>query len=343
MASFDELHLSDREYQIMSDEAVRDRLDKLNDSVEEVTEAIEDFRDVYIKENTGRKTNVEVIDKKATNDAIMRVKEYNSSYIGDISLATDIYNAQQLGMKLRQLEIELKGGSVAFESGMFLDSSGDINIGKISINPKEIIRGTIRRLNEETFFRPVATGTGIVTLDSSFKFITLLKVPSETRIVLEKGLYLASIGKFEFKTTKNFNVGYALFSDKNLLQTDVRGKGIIALELPVHESELVKREVTPDNPYMVNGDYVLMWSGNLKRTVKPMSKMFGSLASGAGLVEEYTGTGTVFTAPTLGYYKSLAKEMKDTGFGEERTEALEEQAQQGKRDVPFLSKLFLRH
>lgn len=282
-----------------------------------------------------------ITEQKGTTDAIMRVKEYTSSYVGDLSLATDIYHAQQLGMKLRQLEIELRGGTVAFDSGQFLESTGQITVGKASLNPMELIRGAVRKMNDETFFRPTMSGNGTVTLDSSFKFITLFPVPDTSKLVLEKGIYLASIGDFEFKTTKNLNPGYMLLSAKGVFQTDVRGKGVLALELPVHRSELVEREVTPNNPLMVNGDYVLIWSGNLKRTVKPAGKLFGSLTGGMGLVEEYSGTGKVWIAPTLGYYKNLAKDMAGTDLGGERNEDVRGN-QQGKRKTTWWNNFWVQ-
>lgn len=282
-----------------------------------------------------------VTEQKGTKDAVMRVKEYDSSYVGDLSLATDIYHAQQLGMKLRQLEVQLKGGTVAFDSGQFLESTGKLEIGRASLNPMELIRGVIRKMNDETFFRPTISGSGTVTLDSSFKFITLFPVEERSRVVLEKGIYLASIGDFEFKTTKNLNPGYLIFSDKGMFQTDVRGVGVIALELPVHRSELVEREVTPDNPLLVNGNYVLIWSGNLKRTVKPAGSLFGSLASGVGLVEEYTGTGKVWIAPTLGYYRELAKDLEGDELGGDRHEEIRG-TQKGKRENTWWQTIFTR-
>ena len=278
---------------------------------------------------------------KGTQDAVMRVKEFDSSYVGDLSLATNIFHAQKLGMKLRQLEIKLKGGTVAFDSGQFLESTGNVQIGRMTMNPMEWVRGVIRKMNDETFFRPTITGNGIVTLDSSFKFITLFPVAEKSRIVLEKGIYLASIGEFEFKTTKNFNPGYMIFSGKEIFQTDVRGMGVLALELPVHRSELVEREVTPDSPLMINGNYVLMWSGNLKRSVKPAGKLFGSLSSGVGIVEEYSGTGKVWYAPTLGYFKNIANDLKGTNDPNDRHNNLNE-VDVGKRKTSWWQNIFTR-
>lgn len=313
-------------------------IDELRQMKEELQEINGTVSETLKKEE---KQGFVITETKGTKDAVMRVKEFDSSYVGDLSLATDIYHAQRLGMKLRQLEIKLKGGMVAFDSGQFLESTGDVNIGQMSMNPMEWVRGVIRKMNDETFFRPTIQGNGIVTLDSSFKFITLFPVPDKSRIVLEKGIYLASIGEFEFRTTKNFNPGYMVFSGKEIFQTDVRGSGVLALELPVHRSELVERDVTPESPLMINGNYVLMWSGNLKRSVRPAGKIFGSLSSGAGIVEEYSGTGKVWYAPTLGYFKNIASDLKGSTESSDRHNGLNE-SEHGKMKTSWWDKIFAR-
>ncbi|PGT90047.1 AIM24 family protein [Bacillus thuringiensis] len=257
-------------------------------------------------ENCGLLTHASLKDVRLT------VKEFDSSYVGDIRYATDIYHAQKLGMKLRRLEIELAGGEVVFDGGMFQSSSGNVQFGRIKMNPMELFRGAVRRANDESFFRPSVKGHGKVHLESSFRFIGILPIETPTKVVLDKGLYLASAGQFEFKTTTNLNVSYMMFAKKGMFQTDVRGRGFIALELPVPPSELEMHRVQPNRPFRVDGDYVLYWVGNLSRSVKPSSSIFGSLVNGEGLVEEYAGDGYVVTAPTIGYYKTLTTGKEET-------------------------------
>lgn len=327
---------------IRNTNAVLKRIDKVNGTIEKFIDTYEDHQKK--EEDKGYK----VIQSIPIMDAVMEVREYNSSYVGDINLAMGIKSAQDLGMKLRQLVVELKGGTLAYESNQFLASEGKLELGKVKLAPKDILQGAVRKMNDETFFRPTLTGHGIVTLDSSFKFLHLMKIKKPTRIVLEKGIYLASVGAFDFKTTANMNLGYMMFSGKNIVQTDVRGAGILALELPVAFNELQEVRVTYDNPLKVNGDYVLMWAGDLDRKVATAGKILGSITSGTGLVETYTcrsedREGIVWLAPTLGYYKQLAKDMEGKGYGEDRTEAIEEDTQAGKNRLSFLQRLFLRH
>lgn len=266
---------------------------------------IEELRDQRSKEQSNRRQ----VDTSLINNVRFNVYEYDSSYIGDLRYTTAVYHAQQLGMRLRSLEIELQDGEVTVESGMFQSSEGQIELSQ-SFSPMHMIGGIVRRMNKETFFRPEFKGTGRVRLESNFKFVKLLKVPRKTRLVLEKGIYLASAGKWKYKTAKNFNVGMMFFSNKAILQTELAGSGLVALELPVHPTELVEHVVTEGNPFRVNGEYVLYWAGNLKRKIHPARKLLGNLASGRGIVEEYTGRGFVYTAPTLGFYSHIANELQ---------------------------------
>lgn len=284
------------------------------EEMKRIEKGIQQFREVYTNvkqhELEEQRKSFHIIDQLGVKDAIMTVKEFDTAFIGDINMADKINHAQQLGMRLRQVEVQLRGGSVVFEGGQFMYSTGALEQGKIDISPREVFQGAVRKLNGETFFRPSLTGTGTVVLDGSFNFITLFPIKTPSRIVLEKGVYLASIGNFEFRTTKNLQAGYMFLSDKALIQTDVRGTGVLALELPVPMNSLIEYEVTPNEPFRVDGNYVLMWSGNLKKNVVPANGLFGSLTSGTGLVEEYTGTGKVWVAPMLDYYNLLRENQE---------------------------------
>lgn len=327
----------------MSEIILQDMVEKTAEVVhytKQLTNITNDLRTDLNEYHTPKEMGGHVIQRIGTKDAMMIVKEFDSTYVGDITHATHVYHAQKLGMKLRQLTIELNGGSVAYESGQFLASSGNVKDGKVSLTPFEMMRGVVRKMNDETFFRPTLTGQGQVILESSLKFITLLPIKTDTKIVMEKGIYLASIGQFEFKVTKNLNPSYMMFSEKSIFQTDARGKGVLALELPVHINEIEIIKVTPENPVLVNGNYVLLWSGSLKREVGITGSVMGSVTSGKGLVERYTGTGEVWLATTLGYYKEIASNLNGKGMNSTRTESIRDGSQDGKREPSFLQKLF---
>lgn len=323
---------------------MEDLINKVGEGTHEsklVKEELRKLRREYYETNKVKAKGYQVISTYSLNDASLSVVEYDSTYVGDISKATDMYHAQKMGMKLRQLRVSLTGGSVAFDSGQFLEGIGNFEYGKQDLSLRELFGGAIRKLNDETFFRPSVKGYGELTLDSSFKFITLLPVEKPSKIVMEKGIYLASIGNFTFQVTKNLNPSYMLFSEKSIFQTDARGTGVIALELPVHINEIIEREVTPDKPLMVNGDYVLLRTGSLKRVVKPAGSVIGSLTSGTGLVEEYSGTGKVWVASTLGYHRTISESLAGTGEGASKNHAIREGVDEGKNNPSLLQKIFL--
>lgn len=296
----------------------------------------------YLEEQEGKQNVIErrqTVDQHQIAGVRFNVIQYNSSYVGDMELATNIYHAQKLGMKLRSLEVELNNGSVVMESGMFQSSEGEVVLHQ-KVTPMHLIGGIVRKMNKETFFRPEFGGTGIVRLESNFKFIHLIKVDRPTRLVLEKGIYLASAGDWKYTTAKNFNVGMMIFSDKNILQTELRGTGLVALELPLHPSELIKHTVTKTRPFKVSGEYVLYWSGNLSRKINPAKRLLGNMASGRGIVEEYTGEGYVYTAPTLGFYNDIATNL--AGKTTSNVNTIGEGVDHGKKRRSFLEVIGLR-
>lgn len=302
---------------------------KIEKSLGRIETSISDLKDLNGK---GKKDKKREIDSMQIDGVRFRVIEYNSSYVGDLGVATDIYHAQKMGMKLRSLEVDLNQGAVTMESDMFQSSEGEVELEQ-KLNPMHMLKGLVRKMNDESFFRPEFVGTGIVRLRSDFKFVQLIHVPKNTRLVLEKGIYLASAGEWKEATAKNFNVGMVVFSEKSLLQTELRGRGLVALELPVHPTELIKHVVTPDRPFKVSGEHVLYWAGNLKRKINPAKKLLGNMASGRGVVEEYTidkGEGYVYTAPTMGYYSKLAEGME--GKNTSNTDPIREDTDLGKHD-----------
>lgn len=308
----------------------------VNNSLAEMNLILNQISDVKSNKKVNKK---QVIDKAQIAGVRFEVVEYDSSYVGDLRLATDIYHAQKMGMRLRSLIVELNQGRVTMESGMFQSSEGDVKL-KQSFSVKHMVTGIIRKMNEESFFRPEFGGTGRVTLESNFKFIQLLTVKRATRLVLEKGIYLASAGDWRYKTAKNFHPGMVVFTEKSILQTELEGAGLVALELPVHPTELTKHTVSQGRPFRVSGEHVLYWTGNLRRVVNPARKLLGNMASGRGIVEEYTGEGYVYTAPTLGYYNQIAEELHGNNTG--NTDTIGEGADMGKRSSSFWEKIGIR-
>lgn len=286
-----------------------------------------------------------IVDEKKVGGTIFRIREFDSTFMGDIHESPGIYFAQELGGRLRRLEVSLSDTSVAFDGGSFQSSCGQVEFGKLKLSAGDMLKGIIRKQNSESFFQPVVYGNGEVQMRSSLKFLQVIQLKSPTKVVLEKGLYLASSTglpdeDFRFGVNSTLNISSLTFSKKNAFQLSLIGQGLIALELPVHPEELERHRVTPNNPYKVNGDYVLYSVGNIKRTVQKSSTIFGTFATGAGLVEVYEGNGEVITAPTLGYYGAISSELEGKELSTTASERLSD-TDTGKHKKGGLSGLFL--
>ena len=256
------------------------------------------------------KRHSRVIAEEALKDIRIKVIEKDITFTGgNIPLAQDIYYAQQLGLKLRHVEADLNGGSLALDGDKYRSSSGDVKFSHISLGGKNLIQGLIRKNNHDDFFWPALTGYGTAQMKDTVRYIHMVRCVNPRRFVLENGIYLASAGNFQFGVQADMKLRSMMLSQKNMLQTSIEGQGILLLELPVPPSELEYCKVQPGRPVRVNGQQVLYREGNVKRDVRLASTVFGSVASGAGFVEEYTGEGMVVLAPTLDLFEVLAKDL----------------------------------
>ena len=95
------------------------------------------------------------------------------------------------------------------------------------------------------------------------------------------------------------SISSAALGNEGLFNTCLAGKGIVALESPVPEEELVCVQL--DNDVLkVDGSFAVAWSRELDFTVERTTKtLIGSAASGEGLVNVYRGTGKVLLAPIM--------------------------------------------
>lgn len=252
----------------------------------------------------------ELLAEEKLRDISVRIYEKPISFSGsNIPLAQDIYYAQRLGLKLRYIQADLNGGQLVFDGDKFRSSTGQLKFSRINLGFTDMLKGFIRRNNEESFFLPSINGVGNLQLKDTIKYLTMVKCVDNRKFILEQGVYASSAGQFKFGVHADTKLGSIAFSGKNMLQTTVEGKGILILELPVPPSELVMLRVTPDRPVRVNEQEVIYREGNVKRNKKLSSGLFGSMASGTGFVEEYTGDGYVVLAPSMSLMDIITKDL----------------------------------
>ena len=93
------------------------------------------------------------------------------------------------------------------------------------------------------------------------------------------------------------NVSSLILGGEGIWNTMLAGYGLVALESPVPADELIVVDLE-DDIIKLDGSMAVAWSSTLKFTVeKTTSTLVGSLASGEGFVNVYTGTGRVLIAP----------------------------------------------
>ena len=124
-------------------------------------------------------------------------------------------------------------------------------------------------------------------------------------IIADKGLFYCCESSVAVSVQTMKNLSSAIAGGEGLFQTKVSGSGFCVFEMPVPENELVEFELQ-NEMVQVDGNFTLFRQGHIDFTVEKSSKsIFGSVASGEGLLQTFRGTGKVIIAPTLPVYEKL--------------------------------------
>ncbi len=213
--------------------------------------------------------------------------------------ASTLFFCDKMGVRKRQVAVELKKTSVTVSSGAMQWFTGNIE-SKTGIKSAGDLLGKMVKgsVTGESAIKPEYTGEGLLVLEPTYKFILLEEVENwKGGLVLEDGLFLACDGTVEQKINRRSNISSALAGGQGLFNLALNGKGVAVLESPVPREELV--EVSLENDTIkIDGNYAIAWSGSLEFTVERSSKsLIGSAANGEGLVNVYRGTGKILMAP----------------------------------------------
>ncbi|ETI91687.1 MAG: HTH DNA-binding protein [Clostridium butyricum DORA_1] len=249
------------------------------------------------------------------NDSIFQILEYeNLEGATDVESAFGLNIIRESGIKLKQIRIALENSSVILEPGALSYMKGNIKIssktGGVLGFGKKLISS---KLTGETVFKPTYSGTGEIFLEPSFGNFALIELEDD-EIIVDEGLFFACESSVEVGVTIQRNLSAALLGDETLCQTKISGSGIVALEIPVPESEIFKC-ILIDDTLKVDGNFAILRTGNIEFTVEKSSKsIVGSVTSGEGLVNVYRGSGEVWLVPT----KSVYSDLKSKGLNEMR-------------------------
>ncbi|WP_249862621.1 AIM24 family protein [Paenibacillus konkukensis] len=223
----------------------------------------------------------------------------------DIGSSEMLYFLQQSGSRLKQVKITLQNSSVLLESGALHFMKGRIdvqnNAGGVGGMLKKFISSG---LTGESMFKPVYSGSGDIYLEPSFGHYLLVELHDE-ELVADKGMFYACEASVSVGVERMKNLSSAIAGGEGLFQTKLSGSGLCVLSSPVPDHEIVKIKLNNEK-LQVDGNFALLRKGNIQYSVEKSSKsIFGSLTSGEGLLQTFTGTGEVWVAPTQSVYEQL--------------------------------------
>lgn len=231
-------------------------------------------------------------------------------------LSVSAFNAQtqyfmsKMDVRRRQVTAELSGAnSVIVQAGAMQWMAGAVNatsgIKGVGDLLGKLVKGAVTK---ESAVKPEYSGTGLLVLEPTYKFILLQEVSSwGTGMTVEDGMFLACDGTVSHSITARSNISSAIAGGEGLFNLTLSGRGVAVLESNVPTEELVEIELNNDE-LKIDGNLAVCWSSSLKFTVERSTKsLAGSAVSGEGFVNVYRGTGKVLmcpVAPTDSLYSS---------------------------------------
>lgn len=223
----------------------------------------------------------------------------------DIGSAVGLFYMKEAHIKLKQVRILLNNSSVKLEAGALHFLKGNIEMdskmgGMLGLGKKLFTS----KVTGETVFKPIYRGSGEIYLEPSFGHYDIIKLNNE-EIIVDDGLFYACEDSIEIGAAMQKNLSSAMLGNEGLFQTRIKGRGIVVLELPVPEDEIMKYTLNNET-LKVDGNFAILRKGNIEFTVEKSSKsLIGSATSGEGFLNVFRGTGEVWLAPTQSIYRNL--------------------------------------
>lgn len=219
----------------------------------------------------------------------------------ELQLPNHFY-AQKSGIRLKQIRIKLNNGTIMMEAGALHFMKGNISaenpLGGASIFKK--LASSV--LTKEKAFKPIYTGQGEIYLEPSFGHYLLYQLKDE-EIIVDKGMFYCCDSTVKVGVAAQKNISSTAKGGEGFFQTKLSGTGIAVLTSPVPKDEIIKFQLENER-LQVDGNFAILRSGNIQFTVTKSTKsIIGSMTSGEGLLQTFTGTGQVWIAPTQYLYQ----------------------------------------
>ncbi|MEI6059762.1 MAG: AIM24 family protein [Bacteroidota bacterium] len=198
---------------------------------------------------------------------------------------------------LKFLKAEFDNSAVRYESGGMYYMQGDLELEANLPSAGGFLKAMVTR---ESVVKPVISGSGTVWFEPSFGNFTIMDLHGEEWI-LDKGVYFASEMGIEIGSYTNKSIS-GFFSGEGFFQTKVSGSGkvVILSNGPLETVELANGKL------VVDGSFAVARQASVQLSVAKANKgIFGSVISGEGIVNTFTGTGKVLIAPATNKYITM--------------------------------------
>lgn len=227
------------------------------------------------------------------------VIEYQKDLSVMPSDAAVAYYSAAMNVRKRQVICDLSKANITLQAGAMQWMVGNVNATTGIKGVGDLFGKAVRgKVTGESAIKPEYTGDGVLVLEPTYRHLLLLDLKDwNESIVLDDGLFLACDSRLKHKAVMRSNVSSAVAGNEGLFNLGIKGSGVLCLECPCPQEELV--EISLDNDVLkIDGNMAIAWSGTLDFTVERSGKsLIGSAASGEGLVNVYRGTGKVLLSP----------------------------------------------
>lgn len=250
-----------------------------------------------VKTNAFQSTEVREITQNQGNFMVM---EYKKDISVSPATAETAYFMSKMGFRKKQVVCRLNGNNgIILQAGAMQITTGDVQIATNITGAGDFLKKMVgSKVTGETAVKPRYTGTGLVYLEPTYKYIILQDLAMwNGAMTIEDGMFLACDDSIQMKVVARSNISSAVLGGEGLFNTSLYGHGIAVLESRVPQEELLIYDLENDC-VKIDGNMAVAWSSSLQFTVERSTKsLIGSAASGEGLVNVYRGTGRILVAP----------------------------------------------
>ncbi|MCR5738245.1 MAG: AIM24 family protein [Lachnospiraceae bacterium] len=246
-----------------------------------------------------------LLQKSESRNVVAQKKNFSVlEYVKDISVtpsqAEEAYFASAMNVRKRQLIIDLQKNTGALVQAREIQLIiGDIEADTGIRGAGDFIKKAVNSVvTNESIVKPYYVGEGKLVLEPTYNYILLQDLDEwPDGLIIEDSMFLACEDTVEIDTISRTTLSSALLGREGFFNSVFYGSGMIALESPVPEGELIE-VVLDDDCIKIDGNMAIAWSPNLTFTVQKSSKtLVGSAVTGEGFVNVYEGTGKVLIAP----------------------------------------------